>query len=272
MKNKLISVVIPAYNAEKTIEKCLDSVIRQNYPNKEIIVVDDFSTDLTCRIVQSYADIKLVALKHHIGLPGNVRNVGIYTAAGKYISFIDSDDFWDENVLCELIQSANITKEKCLFYGTLDFVGNGSAAKNYHETHKPFTGNVFYKLITKNFIPMHPVLIEKKILDKIGGFDEKLQLKIAEDYDLWLRIAYQYPVKFVPPARGYYNLHPASSMAQLDRIEKNLSVLKVLMKIKILYNIRHRNMFRRLAVVNYTIFSLSSDKGKICLSSLIKVG
>ena len=270
MKNELISIIVPAYNSEKTIKECLDSLIAQDYPNKEIIVVDDLSSDKTCAIVESYKDIKLVPLKNHLGLPGSVRNAGIDVAVGKYISFIDSDDFWDNCVLTELFKSSVETKEKCLFYGTLDFIGDPSGEVNYHQTHQPFSGRGYYELIKKNYIPMHPVLIEKVILDEAGGFDEDLNLKIAEDYELWLRIAYKYPVKFVPQAKGYYNRHSESSMSQASRIERNQAVLKVLTKIKKLYNVRHKNIYKRLAVINYTIFTLLRDERKISIYSLIK--
>ena len=70
--------------------------------------------------------------------PGNVRNAGIRIAAGKFISFLDSDDYWDKSVLTELITQMKKTKEKCLVYGTLDFFGNGQDKLNYHDTHNPF--------------------------------------------------------------------------------------------------------------------------------------
>ena len=91
----LISVVIPVYNVEKYLEKCLDSVVEQTYRNLEIILVDDGSTDNSGAICDRYAqkDSRVVVIHQKNGGLSKARNVGIDTATGKYISFIDSDDY-----------------------------------------------------------------------------------------------------------------------------------------------------------------------------------
>ena len=91
----LISVVIPVYNVEKYLEKCLDSVVGQTYGNLEIILVDDGSTDNSGAICDRYAqkDSRVVVIHQKNGGLSKARNVGIDKATGKYISFIDSDDY-----------------------------------------------------------------------------------------------------------------------------------------------------------------------------------
>ena len=92
----LISVIIPAYNAEKVIIRCLDSITKQTYRNLEIICIDDKSTDNTVKIIRSISDprIKLIEHSQNVGI-SQVRNHGIEIAKGKYIGFVDSDDYVD---------------------------------------------------------------------------------------------------------------------------------------------------------------------------------
>lgn len=97
----LISVVVPIYNVEKYLKKCIDSIVHQTYKNLEIILCDDGSTDSCPQICDKYADMDLrikVIHKTNGGL-SDARNVGIESATGKYILFIDSDDFINENMI-----------------------------------------------------------------------------------------------------------------------------------------------------------------------------
>ena len=90
-KKPLVTVVIPSYNREKTIKFCLDSVLSQNYPNIEIIVVDDCSTDNTVKIAKSYGNVKVFVLEQNSGAQV-ARNRGIREAKAEWIVFLDSDE------------------------------------------------------------------------------------------------------------------------------------------------------------------------------------
>lgn len=104
MNKPLISVVVPVYNVEQYLKKCLDSIIKQKYNNLEIIIVNDGSTDNSQKICQEYVKkdkrIKLITQKNQ-GLSA-ARNTGIDNAHGKYISFVDSDDYLDLEFINEL--------------------------------------------------------------------------------------------------------------------------------------------------------------------------
>ena len=93
----MISIIIPMYNSEKYIEKCIESILNNLYKNFEIIVVDDGSTDDSIKIVKKYTNIKLL-YSNHAG-PGSARNVGIENASGDFIFFLDSDDTINPNTL-----------------------------------------------------------------------------------------------------------------------------------------------------------------------------
>ena len=104
----LVSVVIPVYNVEKYLRECVDSVINQTYRHIEIILIDDGSTDSGGDICDEYMStdsrIRLIHQENH-GL-GNARNVGLRDATGKYIIFLDSDDYWKLTALGKLVEEA----------------------------------------------------------------------------------------------------------------------------------------------------------------------
>ena len=120
-----VSVIIPVYNVEKYLEKCLETVANQTLRDIEIICVDDGSTDKSFEIVKAFADkdSRFVAVQQENGGAGAARNNGLRRAKGKYLSFLDSDDFFDENMLMEAYNCAEKNKA--------DFVVFSS--DQYHE-------------------------------------------------------------------------------------------------------------------------------------------
>ena len=106
----LISVIIPVYNRENVIEECIDSVLAQSYPNFEIIIIDDGSTDLTVNICEKIISkenrIKLIKAEH--GGVSNARNIGINQSRGEFIFFLDSDDIIHPKLFNALIKGAHI--------------------------------------------------------------------------------------------------------------------------------------------------------------------
>lgn len=107
-----ISVIIPIYNREKYIRKCLESILNQTYNNIEVICVDDKSTDSSLSICKEYAQndnrVKVVALEKNQGV-SNARNTGIINATGEWIAFVDSDDYIDVNMFFDMIKAADET-------------------------------------------------------------------------------------------------------------------------------------------------------------------
>ncbi len=103
---ELISVIVPVYNVEKYLEKCIDSIINQTYKNIEILLIDDGSTDSSGEICDRYAikDKRILVFHKENGGLSDARNKGIDIATGKYISFIDSDDYVEENYISFLYE------------------------------------------------------------------------------------------------------------------------------------------------------------------------
>ena len=110
-KNKpLVSVIVPVYNVEDYIKKCLDSIVKQTYQNFEVILINDGSKDLSGDICDQYASKYKYMRVYHQENRGVVsaRNVGIYNAKGKYVTFIDSDDWVETTFLSVLVEISRI--------------------------------------------------------------------------------------------------------------------------------------------------------------------
>lgn len=120
MKKDLISVIVPVYNVEKYLDKCLTSILDQSYQNLEIILIDDGSTDNSRKICDEYKkkDQRIKVIHKKNGGLSDARNVGIKSATGKYITFVDSDDYVDEDYveyLYHLIKKYKVNLSFCKF-------------------------------------------------------------------------------------------------------------------------------------------------------------
>jgi len=116
-----ISVIIPVYNAAKYLPKCIDSVLNQTYKNLEIILVDDGSTDESGKISDkySYKDNRVIVIHKENGGTSDARNKGIKAATGKYIGFIDSDDYIETDmyeILLKTLYAYDADIVECAFY------------------------------------------------------------------------------------------------------------------------------------------------------------
>jgi len=186
MKRPSVSVVIPTYNAEEFIQKCLNSVVAQNYEKYEIIVVDDCSKDQTISIIKSLQikKLKVFKTKKNSGGPAAPRNLGIAKAKGKYVAFLDQDDVWQKNKLQACM--AKIADQYDFCYHQLKY-SNNKILKNHNIdiSHKPYS-----ILLKKGPIPTTSgIICSKKILKKVKGFCESKNLIAGEDYDCWIKIA-----------------------------------------------------------------------------------
>jgi glycosyltransferase involved in cell wall biosynthesis len=108
MSNPLVTVYISSYNHEKYIRECIESIINQTYPNLEIVIQDDCSTDSSREIIAEYPQIKMLPRDKHLGIDGIYPslNDAIYSANGKYFYKIDSDDFIENNYIEKLVNEA----------------------------------------------------------------------------------------------------------------------------------------------------------------------
>lgn len=121
MDNELISIIVPVYNVEKYIAKCLDSLVNQTYLNIEILLIDDGSTDKSLSICKKYAavDSRIKLFSKENGGVSSARNLGLLHVQGEYVVFVDSDDFVSPKYCEHLYQLTISTKFRVSFCKSL---------------------------------------------------------------------------------------------------------------------------------------------------------
>ena len=221
-----VSVVIPTFNHAKFLKKALDSVVAQTFQNWEAVVVNNFSTDNTIEVVNSFADprIKLFNFSNN-GVIAASRNHGLKEAAGDFIAFLDSDDVWYPNKLQKCVEQASAGYQ---------FICHGELWINSDLTQRtvmygPASNATYNRLLYKgNCISTSTTFIAKSLLGSVQGFDENPEIITTEDYDLWLRLAAKNPrTSFIPEVLGeFHRLADSASSSVLRNFAAELIVLR----------------------------------------------
>lgn len=179
----LISVIMPAYNAEKYIETAINSVIDQSYKEWEIIVIDDCSTDNTCKIVQGIDDVRIRYIRNSVNLgAAESRNAGIRKAQGEWIAFLDSDDCWEKDKLSIQMEYAERFNAEFVFTGSAFMDEEGNLSSSVLSVPERVG---YEKLLYQNVISCSSVLIKKWLMEKYPMHGSK---DVHEDFLTWLII------------------------------------------------------------------------------------
>jgi glycosyltransferase involved in cell wall biosynthesis len=216
----LVSVIIPAYNAEKYISETIESVLKQTYKNLEIIIVDDGSTDDTERVVnnklQAFSKYKFLK-QNNLG-PAAARNLGIKNAEGDYIAFLDADDLWLPQKIEKQIRFLKEHPECGLVFTRRKIITPyGKVIDDKRKIPKEIN---FYILVASNYITTSSVMVRKKIFDLCGYFDE--DIKGPEDWDMWIRISKCTKIGFIDePLVIYREILGSLSKRSPAEFEKN---------------------------------------------------
>jgi glycosyltransferase involved in cell wall biosynthesis len=185
-----ISAVIPVYNRKQFIRRAVDSVLKQTNPVWEIIVVDDGSNDGTSKILKSYGDCIKVIRQDNMGVSA-ARNAGIKVSGGDWIGLLDSDDEWLPDKIAKAKTFHESNPQIKIFQTEEIWIRNGRRV-NPKQKHQKHDGWIFKQSLSLCIVSPSAAVIEKKLFDEIGLFDESFP--VCEDYDLWLRAARYYPI------------------------------------------------------------------------------
>ena len=182
--NNLVSIITPSYNSSKFIEECVNSVLLQSYSNWELLIVDDFSDDNSKELLLSLEKkderIKVTFLDNNIGA-AKARNVAIRQARGKYIAFLDSDDFWKKNKLEKQIKF--MEKEDIAFSFTAYNPMSEDGSISFPAIKAPYKID-YFAYLKNTIIGCLTVVIDK---EKVGDFEMPI-IKSSHDMALWLLI------------------------------------------------------------------------------------
>jgi len=188
-----VSVIIPTFNRGYCLAESIRSVLEQSFTDFELIVVDDGSTDNTLEVVQQFPAVKLIRMEANQGV-SFARNLGIAEARGEWFAFLDSDDLWEKHKLAKQMKWVEQNPDQQAVYTDEIWIRNGVRV-NAMNKHRKYSGDIFHHCLPLCIVSPSSVLLRAELLREVGGFDESMS--VCEDYDLWLRIAKDYPFHFI---------------------------------------------------------------------------
>lgn len=224
----LVSVVMPAYNAAPYLEAAIRSVLEQDYPAVELIVVDDGSSDGTPEFAAGFGERVRVLCQQNAG-PAAARNRGMAAARGELVAFLDADDVWLPGKLRAQVDYLRDHPEVGVVYGGFlrwSAAPDGSfgpppvppGADPGEPLVREQSGWIYTGLLFDNIVHVITAMLRKPVIDRLGGFDETL--RTGEDYDFWLRASRLFQAAKLNRTLAWYRLHAAST-TRVPRAENN---------------------------------------------------
>lgn len=220
-----VSVIIPAYNYAAYLGAAITSVLGQDHPNFEIIVVDDGSTDHTAEVVAGFTDARIrYVYQANAGLSA-ARNTGIGEARHEYVAFLDADDQWLPTHLSSTLGHFSTHSQ------SLAMVASTSRRVDSHgrELHSRFTPSPWDRevpvadIVLKTRFQPSAVVIRRIVFAECGGFDTSL--RSSEDRDMWIRIGAKYRIFQQGQPTVLLRKHPANMSRQADRMRESMSLV-----------------------------------------------
>lgn len=209
----MFSVIIPLYNKEKYVEKALHSVLNQTFKEFEVIVVDDGSTDHSLDKVQKFnpelnSGSKVQIVEQQNSGVSIARNNGVAQAIYDYIAFLDADDWWEPTFLEEMAKLISSFPKAGIYGSNYFYIKNKQKRIVNIGVNRDFqSGYINYFGVYAKTLAMPlwtgAVVLRKDVFNEMQGF--KPNLKLGEDFDLWIRIALKYPVVFLNKSLSNYN-------------------------------------------------------------------
>ena len=202
-----VSVIITTFNSMRFFPETLESVLKQTFSDIEVIVVDDGSSDGISDWITSVVDSRVVF--HYQSNQGvsSARNTGISLARGEYIAFLDGDDFWTPSKLERQVEVLDLEDEVGLVHTWLALMDEESRLTG--RVMKPKSeGEIWEEIVESNMIACSSVMVRRSCLDVAGIFDSALI--VAEDWDLWIRVAAVCRISVIKDPLVQYRIHPSS--------------------------------------------------------------
>jgi glycosyltransferase involved in cell wall biosynthesis len=219
----LVSVAMPAYNAERYLARAVESVLRQSLADLELLIVDDGSSDGTVPLAESFAarDARIRVLTQRNAGPGPARNLAFGAAAGRFFAFLDSDDEWDETFLEDNVGVLLHRPDVDIVIGNARNRGgprDGEPCRPRRRDGQPITLSEILADETSLFIM---AVFRREVTDAIGGFDPAIFTN--EEYEMWIRAAlagFTFARHTAP--LGWYSCRPDSLSASDSRMLRGI--------------------------------------------------
>ena len=197
----MISVIIPTFNRAAFLKEAITSVLEQDYlrrpgPDRsfELLVVDDGSEDDTREVIESFAGRATCLGQPHRGVSA-ARNLGLRSARGEFIAFLDSDDLWKKDKIGVQMGYLKSFPAAKVCYTEEIWLRRGKHLNPQRKHQKP-SGWIFERVLPLCLLSLSSCLFRREVFAEVGVFDE--ELPVCEDYDLGIRLAHQYPIHLIP--------------------------------------------------------------------------
>lgn len=202
-----VSVIITTFNSMRFFPETLASVLQQTCSDIEVIVVDDGSSDGIADWIRSVEDSRLVFHSQFNQGVSSARNTGIRLARGEYIAFLDGDDVWEPTKLERQVKVLDLDDEVGLVHTWLALMDEESRLTG--RVLRPYSdGEIWEEIVESNMIACSSVIVRQSCLEVTGTFDSTLV--VAEDWDLWIRVAAAYRISVIKAPLVHYRIHPSS--------------------------------------------------------------
>lgn len=222
----LVSIVTPVYNGEKYLAECIDSVLAQDYPHIEYIVINDGSTDGTEAIIQNYLN-QLTYIKQPNQGQSKTLNRGWQMSKGHYLTYLSADDKLHPQAISTLVKFIQTEKDAVVVYPDCDLIDCAGRVIRKSVV-RPFD---YRALLVEQelYIGVCP-LFPRSLFDTLHGWRENLRL--APDRDFWLRAAQHGKLLMYPKTLGLYRVHAHSTSFKLSDIAAALEYIEVIHYLK----------------------------------------
>ena len=220
----LVSVIIPNYNHAAYVGDAIRSVLRQDYENFEIIVVDDGSTDNSREVIAQFGSRVRAIWQSNRGLSA-ARNAGLKAAGGAYVGLLDADDMYELNFLSTLVPILESRRDAEAVYCGYRFVDHLNRPLPQQEARLIPSDQLYQALVEGNFLVPESMLVRRRCYENVGDFDERLSA--LEDFDMWLRISSRHAGIGTTELLTRHRILPSSMSTDTDRQYRNrLAVMR----------------------------------------------
>jgi glycosyltransferase involved in cell wall biosynthesis len=223
-----VSVIIPAYNSAGTVGRSVESALAQNFPDFEVVVVDDGSTDDTPRVLEEYRWRIKVVTQPNRGLAG-ARNSGAREAAGDYFAFLDADDTWTADKLAKTVDALVSNTDAVLAFSDATCVDEtGAFMRSFMRKEFARAPSMDDMMAGRFQILPSSAVVRRDAFERVGGFREEFRGVGFEDVFFWILVREHGPFVYVPEQLVTYRVEPL--VRRLEKYRPSFFVFERLMR------------------------------------------
>jgi glycosyltransferase involved in cell wall biosynthesis len=248
-----VSVIVLTYNRAHLVTGTIDSILNQTFRDLELIIVDNCSADDTEKVITGYADGRIRYYRHdNGGVIAVNRNYGIDRARGEYIAFCDDDDLWLPDKLEKQLPEFSKDDRLGLVCTNAEIFNEDGDLGAFHSAGLSDADFTLKSLIFANLIICSSVLVKKSTINDVGVMDTSPAIFTAEDFELWLRIARKYRIKYIDLPLVKYRVHSSNiKKTAAAAMKRNRALYRSLLNKGVIGSRLYRWLYLRALVIEF---------------------